>query len=103
MTSPVIKLSAFLGPVAHRRRTPKTVRTKRTSGGGDVEAAELIRRRENLKMTRADLAAALGITQRAVRYYENGERPITQVIDLALRYLEIEHRMSKTTTKRRKA
>ncbi len=43
--------------------------------------------REKLKLTRAELAEALGMTRNAVLKMERGERPITRVTELAIQHL----------------
>jgi DNA-binding transcriptional regulator YiaG len=85
--------------LAGKRGTPNTVRETQSTGG-ELEANELVRRRERLGMSRTELANALGITPRAIRYYETGERPISQTIELALRYLEIEARLANNLKRR---
>jgi DNA-binding transcriptional regulator YiaG len=53
---------------------------------------DMERVREQLGLTRAQLAEALGVSRRAVVYWEGGERPITRVVELAVGMLLQQHR-----------
>lgn len=49
---------------------------------------DLQRRRLALKLTQEQLARRLGISERAVRYYESRRRNVPELVALAMRHLE---------------
>ncbi|MGF6376882.1 DNA-binding transcriptional regulator YiaG [Clostridiales Family XIII bacterium PM5-7] len=61
------------------------------------EIVKLVKeKREDLELTRADLARMLGCTTRIVRYWENGERGMSiDMADKALRLLGISYTLGK--------
>jgi transcriptional regulator with XRE-family HTH domain len=46
--------------------------------------AELTAVRNALGLSHAELGEVLGLTSRAIRYYESGERPIPKTVQMAL-------------------
>ena len=46
--------------------------------------AELASLRNALGLSHAELGEVLGLTSRAIRYYESGERPIPKTVAMAL-------------------
>jgi DNA-binding transcriptional regulator YiaG len=61
---------------------------------------DVTRVREQLGLTKQQLAKALGMTERAVYYWETGERPITRAIELALEALRCQQRKQQAPRKR---
>lgn len=43
--------------------------------------------RKKLKLTQAEIAVDLGVTERSIRYYEAGDREISLSIEKLLRYV----------------
>jgi DNA-binding transcriptional regulator YiaG len=64
-----------------------------------MAADEMVKAREQLGLTRAEFAAALGVTRRAVDYWEAGERAISQPVELAVRHLLQRHPPRKRTAR----
>jgi DNA-binding transcriptional regulator YiaG len=54
---------------------------------GSWEAADLLTARENLGLTQAELAAAIGYDRSAIAKIESGDVPPRRVVELAVRYL----------------
>ena len=60
-----------------------------------MDGETLKQRRLDLKMTQAELARRLGTSQQTVYKWESGERNVQHppMMDLALRYLELERQL----------
>jgi len=53
-----------------------------------MTGAELRAARQALDLTQTQMADRLGVTLRAVQYYEAGQRPISRTIELLLGVIE---------------
>jgi DNA-binding XRE family transcriptional regulator len=89
----VFKDSSFLAPISLERSSDPcdSFLLDTTVGTRTMTAKQFRVARIKLGLSTEQMAQALGLTARAVRYYEAGERPISGPVQIAVKCL-LEHR-----------